>query len=63
MMPSSTWVALLLFCKMVAGAIAYLGFMFLFRRNTLIKLVEMAGHTIGFDFKTPVTVVPPLTGN
>jgi len=62
MMPSSTWVALLLFCKMVAGAIAYLGFMFLFRRNTLVKLLDMAGHATGF-LKTPVVMVPPQMDN
>ena len=63
LMPVSTWLALQLFSKIAAGAMAYLGFMFLFKRNTLIKMVEMAGHAIGFDFKTPVTVVPPLAGN
>jgi O-antigen/teichoic acid export membrane protein len=63
LMPQSTWVALLLFCKMAAGAAAYLGFMFIFRRNTLIKLLEMGGHVIGFNFKTPVPVAPPSAGN
>ncbi len=62
MMPASTWVALLLFCKTAAGAMAYLGFMFLFRRNTLVKLLDMAGHATGF-LKTPAAIVPPQMEN
>jgi PST family polysaccharide transporter len=60
LIPKSTWLAIVVFCKMTTGAIAYLGFMYLFKRETLIKLFDMAGHAMGFSFLAPQPLAPPL---
>ena len=60
MLPADTTPVLRLVCKVTVGAIAYLGFMLIFRRASLIKLLDIGGHALGFRFKTSSKIVPSL---
>jgi O-antigen/teichoic acid export membrane protein len=59
LLPQSTWPILILGFEIAAGAAAYLGFLYMFRRGTLYRLIQMAGLSIGFSFKS-VATLPPL---
>ena len=56
LLPKPTVPALLLGCKITVGAIAYSGFMLVFGRAGLLKLLDMAGHAIGIDLIKPSAV-------
>lgn len=60
MLPESASPALRLVCKIVTGAIAYIGVMLILRRAILFKLLDMIGHAVGFYSKTTPPVVPRL---
>jgi len=59
LLPQSIWLAWVLALEITAGAATYLGFLFLFRRQTLFRLIEMAGHSFGYSFRT-IATLPPL---
>jgi len=60
LVPKAILPVLLLACKIMVGAAAYLGFMLIFRRATLIKLLDMVGHGIGLSSPMPSAIKPSL---
>jgi len=52
--------AVLLACKVTAGAVAYLSVVFVWRRGTFYKLFDMAGRAVGSFSSSTMTIAPPV---
>jgi hypothetical protein len=59
-LPKATPLVVLLVCKLVSGAIAYLGFLLMFKRDSILRLLEMVGHAVGFSLTKPISIAPSL---
>jgi O-antigen/teichoic acid export membrane protein len=59
-LPKAISPVLLLACKVAVGATAYIGFLWIFRRTTIIKLIDLVGHAVGFSLKKPSSTVSSM---
>ena len=56
LLPEATPLMLLLVCKVALGAILYIGFILIFDRAPLIKLLNMVAHAVGFRSALPSVI-------
>jgi hypothetical protein len=60
LLPLDTPIVLRLACKIFVGTISYLGFMLVFKRATVIDLIDTVWHALGRRSHTSAPVSPTV---